>query len=52
MSNTQKTQLIVVALAVLTIALSLTIHAPALAGIAAVFGLLAAGMHLRDLFGD
>jgi hypothetical protein len=35
-----------------TIALSLTIHAPALALLAAVFGLLAAGMHISDLLDD
>ncbi|MGH2892851.1 MAG: hypothetical protein ACRDPM_06215 [Solirubrobacteraceae bacterium] len=46
------TELFVVVLVIVTIALSLTIHAPALALLAAVFGLLAAGMRIGDLLDD
>lgn len=45
-------ELFVVVVVVVTIALSLTIHAPALALLAAVFGLLGAGMHISDLLDD
>jgi hypothetical protein len=50
--NMKYIELTVLTLVVLTIALSLTIHASALVPLAAVFGLLAARMRIRSLFDD
>jgi hypothetical protein len=51
--TTRKTiDLIVVVLVVLTITLSLTIPAPALYPLAAVFGLLEAGMKISNMLDD